>query len=638
MTCVQPFGTDSLFVRTVAPHSSLVASSLYIGAAEGGQWRKLPGDSKLWSDCAVDAAGAIFGSIYQDLDPAPNRVVGGVERSTDGGATWDTVLVASASGSDTRAESLIALNRDTLLVSTITQVFRSTDGGDTWGEVLQPLGVWFNEGPRGHLTAIGKRTTELYVSNDRGETWGRLGKEQLALPPTSGLVHLSNALALSSSELLVGTRADGGVVCIPEAGGVHPSSNRFPVSTGSLFRLRGDTSERVEMAPVGFDGFTALSSLDSAPSSVGVLGGFRRPVLDCAFRWESFYDSPESRLTHTPVLFAQSDTALAALVREGDTLRLEPEATFPDATPDLSTWRAMTFSDMAFYAVSNSHVWARTEGSSVWVSLADLPLNTDATSIAGVEGGILVGTSDGRISRFANGRWQNVYDGREGLTRAIGMERSRGRVAAWGTGGVLLTVDEGDTWQMLGSGLEARTVTDLLTLGPNLYFAATDDGIWELGDRSGQWKRLSESPDTDEPILALQAIEFGVYCPEMEFFCEPTYSVIAYTESQAYFFDIGGPTGFTDASVPSETTLSLGSGMPTPTATGVRFTLKTPTPATLEAYDLLGRRVWQTDVQTGARSAEWDGSGADGGRVSAGVYLIVLRTESETCTTRAVLL
>ena len=153
----------------------------------------------------------------------------------------------------------------------------------------------------------------------------------------------------------------------------------------------------------------------------------------------------------------------------------------------------MTFSGASFYAVSDSRVWTRAEERNVWSVLADLSPNTDATSIAGVAGGVLVGLSDGRVIRYAEGQWQSVYGGRGGLARVVGMERSRGRVAVWGVGGVVLTTDEGNTWSVLGSGLETREVTDLLTLGPDRYLAATDDGIWELTDRDGLWTRARRS-------------------------------------------------------------------------------------------------------------------------------------------------
>ena len=145
-------------------------------------------------------------------------------------------------------------------------------------------------------------------------------------------------------------------------------------------------------------------------------------------------------------------------------------------------------------------------------------------------------------------------------------------------------------------------------------------------------------PTPTSLILALQLFENVGFCLDDVPPCPPTsYQVIAYTEQQAYIgYDLGSE--FTSTPTESAFALTLSAPSPTPSAAGVRFELSTPSPATLEAYDLLGRRVWRMDVGPGAQSAEWDGMGDAEAASGAGVYLIVLRSDGQTRTTRAVLL
>lgn len=76
-------------------------------------------------------------------------------------------------------------------------------------------------------------------------------------------------------------------------------------------------------------------------------------------------------------------------------------------------------------------------------------------------------------------------------------------------------------------------------------------------------------------------------------------------------------------------------------ATSLRYRLAARGPATLEVFDLLGRRVrvLAEGVQSaGVHEVRWDGLDADGRRVASGVYLVRLRTDAATATRRVSLL
>ncbi len=653
-SCLRALGTDSLLVGVnvtvgdINVDGEVTALALYVGDRTGQTWRSLGTPRLGWRGCDVSAEGAIVGTAASYVERSAgglmNILVGVIERTQDRGATWDTLSLVRGGEQQFVTSPVAALGADTLLVEYEGSLLRTTDDGASWQTVLAPstslrqrsLGV--RAEPSGLLSATNE--SSMFLSADRGASWDPVDLGQIRIREGFEPPSVSAFLSRTRGDLLVATSTPGEFACVTKKGSSPsgPFWSAFDNAFGILYRGAPDALAPDPNAPVGYVGFAALSSLGSAPSSVGIQDGFRQPSLTCGFQWSPPYGRAEFQVTGTPVLFAQSGVALAAVVRDGGALRLVPEATFASDVPDLSSWRAMTFSGTSFYAVSDLRVWTRAEEANAWSVLADLSPNTDATSIAGVASGVLVGLSDGRIARYVDGKWQNVYGGRGGLARVVGMERSRGRVSAWGVGGAVLTTDDGDTWSVLGRGLETREVTDLLTLGPDRYLAATDDGIWELTGRDELWTRAPDAPDTDAPIAALQLFKSAGFCQDDTQPCPPTsYQVIAYTERQAYIgYDLGSE--FTSTPTQTTTALSLGAPTPTPSSSGVRFNLSTPSPATLEAYDLLGRRVWQTDVGPSAQSAEWNGMGEAGSRVSAGVYLIVLRSDSQTRTTRAVLL
>lgn len=91
------------------------------------------------------------------------------------------------------------------------------------------------------------------------------------------------------------------------------------------------------------------------------------------------------------------------------------------------------------------------------------------------------------------------------------------------------------------------------------------------------------------------------------------------------------------------TAFGLDGGYPNPffEATSLRYRLAERGPATLEVFDLLGRRVrvLAEGVQSaGAHEVRWDGHDADGRLVASGVYLVRLRTDAATATRRVSLL
>ena len=109
------------------------------------------------------------------------------------------------------------------------------------------------------------------------------------------------------------------------------------------------------------------------------------------------------------------------------------------------------------------------------------------------------------------------------------------------------------------------------------------------------------------------------------------FRLIAGTEAFAQSESEGAPL--------SPTAFALAPGYPNPFAaqTTLRYQLDARGTATLEVFDLLGRRVrvlTDGEQTAGAHTATWDGRDAAGRRVANGVYLVRLRSADASATRR----
>ncbi len=593
---------------------------------------------RTWHQMAVSEDGqSIFGSIRYGSAP--------VERSRNRGGTWDTLSVSGAT-------DLLTLGGDTLIVATYDGISFSADGGDSVETAMElssrrSFEAKLTTSPHGWLYAwMGDDrrpgTSEdiapsVFVSTNRGVSWEPLdtesakGRAFLAPSAPTGI------WARTPTDAWFPT-ASTDIACVAKTGGGRSNAFAWPAQGGHLaFVYRGapGTWAPVSNVPAGWEGYAALGTLsgiigEKAATRDGLFTGAGAP---CDELWNGGHDRAR------PLLVAGDWPDSEVVVYEEDGVRrLSPDPTFVGARSDLGWWRDLAFDAGRYHAVSKRSVWTSDDGAT-WTRRASLPIATtpgDPVGIASAVGGAVIVYHEGMTTRVNGDAW-TVVAGDESIASFEGVEHARGELLGWGRGGVVVSGNNDVRWLPLGTGLDDETVYSLLPLGDGRYLAGTGSGVWELAERSGSWTQLQTGIDTDAygPVRALQ---FSPYQPcHYEDYCGVAYRVIAYTEQQAYIgYDLG--SDFTDADNPLASTLSLGNAIPTPSASRVRFDMSTPTPATMEAYDLLGRRVWQMDVQPGTQSAEWDGNATSGGRVSAGVYLIVLRTESETRTTRAVLL
>jgi hypothetical protein len=101
------------------------------------------------------------------------------------------------------------------------------------------------------------------------------------------------------------------------------------------------------------------------------------------------------------------------------------------------------------------------------------------------------------------------------------------------------------------------------------------------------------------------------------------------------------PTGIDDT--PGKSSVTMYQNVPNPfnPSTRISFDLESRENVTISVYDVKGRLVntlLKGTLDAGPHSVDWDGTSAEGTRVSSGVYLYVLRTSTETISRRMVML
>jgi len=94
---------------------------------------------------------------------------------------------------------------------------------------------------------------------------------------------------------------------------------------------------------------------------------------------------------------------------------------------------------------------------------------------------------------------------------------------------------------------------------------------------------------------------------------------------------------------PAKSGVTVHQNVPNPfnPSTRISFDLQQREDVSISVYDVKGRLVhtlFDGVLEAGPHSVDWDGTSAEGTRVSSGVYLYVVRTSTETVSRRMVLL
>ena len=473
-------------------------------------------------------------------DASSGKDLGGIFRSTDGGATWKKLTngLPAATG----RIGLAVYPKNPKIVYAVVQsfeggtsniddvtsksggVFRSDDGGETWTRRsnLDPRPFYFSQirvdpADDQKVYVLGFM---LHVSEDGGKTWREDRFKN---------VHSDcHALAIdprTPGRLLLGT--DGGVYQSYDRGAQWSHVNtmalgefyRIAVDDSTPYRICGGLQDNLNwLGPSatrskdgivnqdwtniqGGDGFYCF--FDATDPNVvyaesqsgfthrmnlasGATKAFRPEPAEGQAAFRFHWNSPFIRSTHDPKRFYLAGNRVFVLTDRGDTWQV--------ISPDLSTNNperttttgsgAETYGVVFTLAESPARagmLWAGTDDGKLWVTEDSGGHWTDLT---------------GSLPAEAKGQWiARVEPGHTDTNVAYLV------VSGYQSGNyapmVYRTADRGRTWQSIAANLSkdwpARVIRED-PANPDLLFAGTETGLFVSFDRGGSWQPLGDLP------------------------------------------------------------------------------------------------------------------------------------------------
>jgi len=433
--------------------------------------------------------------------------VGGeiVYRSTDDGVSWMDFSLNSFIFS-------IAVNSDNnIFVGSTGSIFRSTDDGDSWSEINIELSnsdieaIAFH--PDGKIYAIDR--SELFRSEDDGDNWIKIDLDMTISRPIhsifidpNGVIYLGTGSGIHRSiddgenwERIGVPNSDVWVV------GINSEGDLFAGTDNGTFRSEnsGNTWERIELIEKS-EFKSNLSNIAFSPDGFGFVGDessnrlFRS--LDNGASWSvslEQVDVGEILISSSGYVFVgEEEQKIYRSSDNGETWErlengLEEAQSFLALveTPDGDIFGGGFGEEGIYHSTDNGDSWVLggLEGNPIW----SLAVNSAGDIFAGTTGGVYYSAD--------NGSSWTLFNITGGYVFSIVVSTSDDIFA--GTfnfededilpaDGVLVSRDNGDTWnRMSGGGIKSLPVTSL-TLGANanLFAGTLGGGVFRTSNSS----------------------------------------------------------------------------------------------------------------------------------------------------------
>ena len=655
---IDPTNPQRIFVAAMGTQFSTNADrGLYRSEDGGANWTKVLFVSDSTGACDVVINPAHPETVYCATWERVRRYTyrrafgpeGGVWRSVDGGTNW-TKLAGGLPASDDnlgRIGLAIAPSQPSVVYA---QVISGSIGGYTGRALYRSAnggGIW---GPRGGSTftnnfgGFGWYFGAMAVSPTDPNRVFCLG--QYLIRSTDGGVNFSSVGGtahvdhhamwidpLDPNKIYLGN--DGGFYWSTTGGTSWTQSVDTPITqfyAGTVDpsnpdRLLGGTQDNSTMVTSGSPGGWSI-----------ILGGDG---------FQTLVSPADPNVIYAEWQFCCDRTGLRRSITGGASW-ITPSGFSPSDRYNWNTPIAMNPRNPAVLLVGSHRVYKSTNsGSSYVVVSADLTgapptsltygtLTTLAISPADTAV-YYAGTDDGRVWRSLNsgGAWTNISAGLpvRYVTRVTPDPIAPNVVYATLSGfgqdehlsHVYRSADQGANWTSISANLPDVPANDIVvdpTDSQSLYLA-TDVGVYASRNQGGGWFPLG----TGMPIQTVH--DLSLYSSG------GVRRLIAATHGRSQWtLDLTELPVSVPATAPS-VALALSSPAPNPSRGAVRLTLELPAPTAVEAaiYDLSGRRVaglHSGSLPAGRHSLKWDGRGADGRALPAGVYFARVRSDFGT--------
>lgn len=484
----------------------------------------------LWRRVVVASSGTLglVGTHYCGQLPSSTAYLYALFVSTDRGGTWESRLeVESSSSPDwvSASEWFFADASDETIyaaASTGNALLVSTDGGRTWSHRTSPQSisrrdVQMNPSDSGSLV-IGNTSQTRYVTYDYGSTWKAIGQSvrlttsgstnYLHGPQRVGLQHTTDFFRTISSVPAAGLTWTTGPIVHPHLEGpeIRTADGHVSVSNGATWEDSGVGGLRAAQSPA--DPMTWYFSLykgdvwvsrDGAKSTAyaGTLPSMYAPTV-----FAPSHSDPN-------LVYAIGGASAAYVDGTGGVFRTDDAG---------ASWH-----------------WAST-GIVQVQQLADLlvhPTNDQVVFVAGMYG-VHKSTDGGATWRLRN---QGFKVELPFVTALASTSDGRTLFAATGGGAAYRSLDAGETWEWVNTGLANYQAFDVLVdpSDDNVVYLATFGGVYKSTDKGSSWT-LASSGLYSPFVVSLAASPDGKH-------------IFASTNDHGLYY--GQPSSKTGASFPS---------------------------------------------------------------------------------------
>ncbi len=515
----------------------------------------------------------------------------GVYKSTDYGASWTQTNDGALSNLTSSfgwyfGQIRVDPNDPNRVFALGVPFYRSTNGGLSWSEVgpsnhVDHHAMVFDPSNPTHIYE--GNDGGIYFSDDSGSSWTKLYDQ-----PTNQFYAIE--IDFQNPSRLYGGTQDNGTLRTP-TGGVDDWERIF--GGDGFYTIVDPTDPDIIYAEYqygnlyksydfGYNWYWAMSGVGDERAN------WSMPVVMDPSDNETLY-------LGTYRVYRSTDGASSWSVISPDLTDGSPGSSYGTVT---TIAVAASDPDIVWAGTDDSHVWVATDGGGTWNDVSGSLPDRWVTRVA-------VHPTDPAVAyvTFSGMRWD------EQIAR------------------VHRTDDGGATWTSIDDGLPNAPV-NVVAIDPDMpafLYVGTDLGCYVSRDEGQSWDILGSG------LPPVPVYDIKIH--------QPTRTLVAGTHGRSmHSIDLDEVTGVEEPDVVGSVITGL-SGSPNPfnPTTDVRFSLARPADVRLTVHDLAGRSVrtlLDARRSAGGHSVAWDGRGEGGRPLGSGVYFLMLSAGGETETAK----